>query len=258
MANNLLLAACCLVVTAPAALGQALELEGRYWPASLTATVRVTGGHAEIPSDLDTVNLKNDLGLKDESLKDWRLTLFTGPRSRLRVAYVKMDYRADQDVQRSILFNGQLYTLGTRVATTLNLEYWRYGWIWEFVGGPYSRVRFGTLLEAKRISVDSSLSTPELVPPVSAAKKISATLPTVGFVLDAYPARAVDIFAEASGIRGGSRGHALDGEAGVKLALGSHVLLSAGYRYFDLEVRDDPDFAKLKNAGPFVGGALRF
>ena len=261
MVRRILLLTCCLAVSGTAVSGQVLELEGRYWPASLTGSVRVTGGHGEIPSDLNTVDLKSDLGLKDEHLKDWRLSLRTGPRSRLRIGYVKMDYGADHIVQRTILFEGQLYPVDTRVVTKLNVEYWRYGWIWEFLGGPYSRVRFGTLLEAKRISVDAALSAPDIVefaPPIAESKRLSATLPTIGFVFDAYPSQTLNIFAEASGISGGSRGHALDGEAGVKLALGRHLLLTAGYRYLDIEVNDDPDFAKLKNTGPFVGGALRF
>ena len=52
-------------------------------------------------------------------------------------------------------------------------------------------------------------------------------------------------------------GHAWDGEAGLKLVLGSHLVVSGGYRYFDLQVNDKPDFATLKNSGPFVGAGLR-
>jgi hypothetical protein len=258
MFKGLVLVACCLAFLGTSASAQVLEVEGRYWPASLTATVRVMGDSGQVPSDLATIDLKDDLGLKDKNLEDIRLALFTGPNSRLRVAYVKMDYSADQDVQRTILFNGQLYTVGTRVLTKLKLEYWRYGWIWEFVGGPYSKVKFGTLLEAKRISVDAGLSAPQLTPPVNERKSFSQTVPTVGLVLDLNPSPAVNIFAEVSGISAGSRGHALDGEAGVKLILGRHLTLGGGYRYFNLEVKDDPDFAKLRNAGPFVGASLRF
>ena len=257
MVKRVLLVASCFVLVATLASAQVLELEGRYWPAALTATVRVTGDHAEVPSDISTINLKSDLGLKDKDLKDFRLTLFTGPNSRLRMAYVKMDYSADQNITRTILFNGQLYTVGTRVLTTLNLDYWRYGWVWEFVGGPFSKVKFGTLLEAKTISVDAGLSAPELAPPVAEKKSFSATVPTVGLVLDINPSRMLNIFAEVSGMSLGDKGHAWDGEAGLKLVLGSHLLVSGGYRYFDLRVNDKPDFATLKNSGPFVGAGLR-
>jgi len=258
MVKRILLVASGLALVATFASAQGFELEGRYWPANLTAIVRVTGDHAEVPEDLSTIDLKDDLGLKDKNLKDWRLTLFTGPNSRLRVAYVKMDYSADQEVTRTIVFNGQPYTVGTRVLTKLNLDYWRYGWVWEFVGGRSSKVSFGTLLEAKSIAVDAALSAPEVAPPVNEKKKFSATVPTVGLVLDINPSRALNIFAEASGMSWGDRGHAVDGEAGLKLVLGSHLVLTGGYRYFDLEVKDEPDFAQLKNSGPFVGAALRF
>jgi hypothetical protein len=261
MVKNVLLVASCLVPVTTLASAQVLELEGRYWPAALTATVRVTGDHAEVPSDISTINLKSDLGLKDKNLKDFRLTLLTGPNSRLRMAYVKMDYSADQNIMRTILFNGQMYTVGTRVLTTLNLDYWRYGWVWEFVGGPSSKVKFGTLLEAKKISVDAALSAPEFAPefapPVEEKKSFSATVPTVGLVLDINPSRMLNIFAEVSGMSLGDKGHAWDGEAGLKLVLGSHLVVSGGYRYFDLQVNDKPDFATLKNSGPFVGAGLR-
>lgn len=257
MVKRVLLVASCLVPVATLASAQVLELEGRYWPAALTATVRVTGDHGEVPSDLATINLKSDLGLKDKNLKDFRLTLFTGPNSKLRVGYVKMDYSADQNITRTILFNGQLYTVGTRVLTKLNLDYWRYGWVWEFVGGPSSKVKFGTLLEAKKISVDAGLSAPELAPPVAERKSFSATVPTVGLVLDINPSPMLNIFAEVSGMSLGDKGHAWDGEAGLKLILGSHLVVTGGYRYFDLQVNDKPDFATLKNSGPFVGAGLR-
>jgi hypothetical protein len=257
MSKGLVWVACCVAVSGTFASAQVLEVEERYWPATLTATVRVTGD-GQLSSDLTTIDLKDDLGLQDKNLNELRLVLFTGPRSKLRIANMKMDYSADQDIQRTILFDGQFYTVGTRVLTKLNLEYWRYGWIWEFVGGPYSKVKIGTLVEAKRISVDAQLSAPELTPPATERKSFSQTVPTIGLVLDANPSPAVNIYAEVSGISAGSRGHALDGEAGVKLIVGRHLTLGGGYRYFDLEVKDDPDFAKLQNAGPFASASLRF
>ena len=70
MVKRLLLVASCLASVGTVASAQVLELEGRYWPATLTATVRVTGDHAEVPSDLSTIDLKSDLGLKDKNGRD--------------------------------------------------------------------------------------------------------------------------------------------------------------------------------------------
>ena len=245
------------LVTTPAA-AQTIEFEARFWPATLTAQVNVTGGRTDIPPSLTTINLKDDLGLKDKNLSDWRLTLFTGPHSRLRVGYVTMNYSADQDLQRTVVFNGTTYTVGNRVITKLALDYWRFGWIWYFAGTSSDPVQFGSLLEAKTISMDASVAAPNLTPLVLNAKKFASTLPSVGLVLDVRPSRTVDVYVEASGVSAGTYGRGVDAEAGIKLIPAQNVSLSAGYRYFDLEAKDDPDFAKIKNAGPYASVALRF
>ena len=246
------------VLVATSAASQTLELEGRFWPATLTATVNVTGGRTDIPPELTTINLKDDLGLKDKNLADWRLTLTTGPHSRLRVGYLTMNYSADQTLHRTVVFNGTTYTVGTRVLTSLGLDYWRLGWIWYFTGTSSDTVRFGSLLEAKRISTDASVAAPELLPPLLEKKSFASTLPSVGMVLDVRPSHAVDIYLEASGVSAGTYGRGVDAEAGVKLVPVENVSMTAGYRYFDLEAKDNPDFAKIKNAGPYVGLGLRF
>jgi hypothetical protein len=239
-----------------AATAQLLEVEGRYWAPTLTGQVQVTGG-VPVPNGLGVIDLKDDLGLTDKRLQDWRVSLATGPHSRLRVAYLTMDYNADQQVQRTVVFDGQTYTVGTRVVTNLAMKYWRYGWIWQFIHDPFGRVHFGTLVEAKSLSFDTSLAAPNLSPPVAARKEFSGTLPSLGLALDIDPIPTIKIFAELSGVSAGKYGQGWDGEAGVKLSLAPVLSIGAGYRYLDLEAKDDPDFAKLKNTGPFVGATLR-
>jgi len=241
---------------ASASTAQILEVEGRYWAPNFTGQVQVTGG-AQVPDGLGVIDLKDDLGLTNKRFEDWRVSLATGPHSRLRVAYVSMDYNADQQVQRTVVFDGQTYTVGTRVVTNLSMKYWRYGWIWEFINDPLGRVHFGTIVEAKSLSIDASLAAPALSPPIAEHKKFDATLPSLGLALDVDPIPTVKIFAELSGISAGKYGHGWDGEAGLKLSLAPGLSLTGGYRYFDLEAKDDPDFAKLKNAGPFVGACIR-
>jgi hypothetical protein len=258
MAKAAAVLACAGTLACVVASAQTLELEGRYWPATLTGQVRVTGGNAQAPDSLAVVDLKDDLGLTNKTLTDIRLSLTTGPHSRLRAGFVRMDYSADQIVDRTIDFNGQTYTVGTRVLTRLALDYWRYGWIWQFIDAHGGIVKLGTVLEAKTLSVDAALAAPNLTPPVAEAKRFTATLPTVGLALDVTPSSAVAVFAEVSGISAGSRGHAFDGEAGVRIAPSRFLTLSGGYRAFDVEARDDPDFAKIRNAGPWFGVGLRF
>jgi len=39
------------------ASAQTIELEGRYWPATLTARVQVLNGQTGVPPDLSTIDL---------------------------------------------------------------------------------------------------------------------------------------------------------------------------------------------------------
>jgi len=237
---------------------QTVEVEGRFWPATLDSTVNVTGGRTDVPPELTTIDLKSDLGLKDKNLQEWRLTLFTGPHSRLRLGYLSMSYSANRQLQRTVVFDGETYVVGTRVLTDLSLDYWRVGWVWLFAGGASSPVRFGSLLEAKQITVDAAVAAPELAPPVAERRRFSGTIPSVGLVLEVRPLPILTLAAEASGISAGTYGHGVDAEASVRLEPAPLLVLSAGYRYFDLEAKDSPDFAKIRNTGPYAALALRF
>jgi hypothetical protein len=256
MLNKALLVLGLLGLVGCGSTGPLLEVESRYWAPSLSGQVQAAGG-TQTPDAGGPIDLKDDLGMSDRHFTDWRASLATGPNSRLRVGYVSIGYHADRQVGRTLVFDGQTFAAGTRVASDLKLEYWRCGWIWEFLHDPLKRIKLGTLVEAKSMRFDGALTAPGLVPAVTAEKTFSVTLPSVGLALDVDPIPLVDVFAEASGVTAGKYGHGWDGEAGLKLFPMPGLAVSAGYRVLDLEARDDPDFAKLKDTGPFVGVSLR-
>jgi hypothetical protein len=72
------------------------------------------------------------------------------------------------------------------------------------------------------------------------------------------PHRAVDIYGQVGGLKAGDYGHFVSSEVGVKVTAFRHLLLSAGYRTFNLHIESEPDFARLRLRGPFVGAGLRF
>jgi len=232
------------------------ELETRLWQPDLTSSVRSVEGAAAIDPELAVVDLKADLGMADDDVLDYRLTVHTGPRSRLRFAYTALEYEGDATVTRTLEFQGGTYQVGTRVVSDLAMDYYRFGWIWQFLGGPVARL--GTVLEAKAIEIDAGLLAPEIVPPVDERDDISAVFPTVGLALDVAPGRVVNLFAEVSGIDAGESGSFLDGEVGIRITPLRFLTLVGGWRLLDLEVEDDEDFAKLEDSGPFFGALLRF
>lgn len=254
MLRKILLSVCFLVVTTAIAFADTkVEFEGRYWITGLTAKAKVT--EDGIGTDID---FKADLGLKDKNFPEGRFTWYTGPKSKLRFAYTQISYSGDKNAERTIEFGGETYAVGTRVITDLDVKYLRLGWAWQFINVADGKVKFGTLLEAKGFWVDTSLEAPNMFPPVKESEKFAIGLPTIGFALDINPHKVVNVFAEISGLPAGKYGYFLDGEAGVKVIPLKNLSIIGGYRIFDIKAKDEPDYARLKISGPFIGATLRF
>jgi len=255
MLRKLLFVICFLFITISMAFAQdvKVEFEGRYWITGLTCTAKVTDNG--VGTD---INFKSDLGLKNKNFPDGRFTWYTGPNSKLRLAYTQISYSGDKDVEKTIEFGGKTYIDGTRVLTDLDVKYARLGWVWQFINIANGKFKLGTLLEAKGFWVDMSLEAPNLVPPIKESKKLAAALPTIGVALDINPHKIVNIFVEVSGLPAGKYGYFLDGEAGAKIIPIKNLSIVGGYRIFDIKANDDPNYAKLKISGPFVGATLRF
>jgi hypothetical protein len=229
------------------------ELEGRYWITDLKGNIKVTEAH--LGTDID---LKRDLGIKDENFPEARLTWYTGPKSKIRLAYTQVGFEGDENVDRTIEFRGQTYTIGSRVETDVKVKYLRLGWAWQFIDIGEGTVKLGTLLEVKGVWAKASLEAPDVILPVRESKTFLFGLPTLGVALDINPHKMVNIFGEISGLPAGNYGYMYDAEAGIKLIPVKFLSVIVGYRIFDVKAKDNSDFAKLRFYGPFAGATLRF
>lgn len=244
-----ILAVCLVLLQQGPAVAQIVELEGRYWFADLE-------GSAQIKSDSvpgTRVDLKNDLGVEDENLPEARLTFWTGPNSRIRLAYLYGSFSGDTILGQTIQFHGTTFSANTRVETDLDIHYGRVGWAYMFPVVP-GIFKVGPLLEVKGVFVDVSMKAAT----VRESVELPIAFPTVGVMLNLTPHRMLEIFGEASGLPFGNLGYVVDAEAGLRFVPFSLLTVSAGYRLFDVRVGDSDDFAKLKLAGLFVGVSLRF
>jgi hypothetical protein len=230
-----------------------LEIEGRYWFTNLKGNVNVTDH--DIGTDID---FKRDLDIKDANYWENRITWYTGPKSKIRIAYTQVNYEGDQTLTKTVGFNGQTYNVGTRVETDFDIKYLRIGWAWQFINIDKGLIKFGTLIEGKGFWVKASLEAPDLAPPVSEKEKFLFGLPTIGVALDINTHKMLNIFAEASGLPAGSYGYVYDAEAGIKLIPIKILSLMGGYRILDFKAKHDPDYAKVRVHGPFLGVTVRF
>jgi hypothetical protein len=252
--RTLLFASLSLLVALPGvAAAQRIELEGRAWVPEINAQARIQGGST--PGT--TLDFNRDLGIDPEPSPDLRLSVFTGPNSRFRLAYTHGRWDGEAISGRDIEFNGTLYPAGARVNSDLDLHYIRLGWIWEPWLIP-DRLRLGPVLEAKAFVAEMTLLARANVPRLNETERVSVVVPTVGLALDVRLLPVVDLFAEASGLTVGAPGHVVDAEVGAKVNVSRFFAVTGGYRYFEIRGEESRSFARLRLFGPFVGASLRF
>jgi hypothetical protein len=236
----------CLAVASVSA--QVFEIEGRYWFTKTDAQVRVE--RFGLATDVD---LKQDLGTGDGGFPEAQVTWSPGA-NQLRFAFTPIRYSGDQDVNRTIVFGGRTYSIGTRVVSQVDLDALRLTWTHFFL--RTGRLRLGPLLEANGFLQSASLHAPALG--FVQNNSLSVGVPAVGLAVEVVGGRNWKIVGEAAGTPAGRYGYFIRSEAAVKLTPLPQIGITAGYRLFDLHADYQPDFARLRVHGPFAGASLRF
>ncbi|MFC1709692.1 hypothetical protein ACFL2J_06530 [Candidatus Omnitrophota bacterium] len=229
-----------------------VELEGRYWITGLKSHAKVTE-NALIGTDIDLVD---DLGMGAEDFPEVRLKWNTGPNSMLRFAYTQVSYGGDKNIERTITFAGQTYTVGALTSSELEVNYYRLGWAWQFINIADDTIKAGLLLDAKAFMLDVSLDAPSLG--FSEAEDFAIVLPTIGGILDINLGEKLNLFFEASGLPSAGYGHLYDAEIGIKFIPIKNLSIIAGYRVIDIELEDDNNYGEMDITGPFFGATFRF
>jgi hypothetical protein len=237
------------VFTTCLAAQNSVDLIGRYWMPQMTGRIRVDAGG--FGTDIDA---RHDLGLTDTNFPQGTFIWQNG-RSRLSFSYTPIEYSADQNVNRTIVFRGRQYTIGTRVASDLEVQHLQLNWTYQFIRVKDGFFRLGPLVQADGFLMHGALTAP--APGFSEKEDLSVGLPSVGLALDINPTRRINIYGQVAGMQVGGYGYFVGSDAGVKVAAWRHLLVTAGYRTFNLHVENAPDFARLQLRGVFVGAGVR-
>jgi hypothetical protein len=233
-----------------------IEFQGQYWAPDFSFEARIIDDDAVITTGTN-IDFVDDLGLpKSDNFPGGRLRLFTGDKSWIRLDYVPFSWDGDNNLTRTLEFNGEIYTAGARVMSEFDMAYGRFGWGYQFIDIGDGIFKLGTLLEAKAFDLHMKLDAPTIA--ISEEEDFAFGLPTLGLVMDINPVEFINIYAEGSGIRVGSYGTMYDAEAGLRYIPVKWVTITAGYRVLHLDIEVEDNEADLHLCGPFIGGSIRF
>ena len=239
-----------LLLPALLAAQQTVDFVGRYWIPQMSATIRVEAGG--FGTDIDA---RTDLGFSNTNFPEGDFAWQKG-RGRVTFSYTPIDFTGDQNVNRTIFFRGREYTIGTRVLSELEVQHLELTWAFQFIRAGHGLFRLGPMVAAEGFLLHGSLAAPAFN--LTEKENLSVGLPTAGLALNIQPHRRVDIYGQVAGMEIGGYGYFIGSDAGVKVVPWRNLLLTAGYRTFNLHVDSAPDLARLQLRGPFVGAGLRF
>ena len=112
--------------------GENYHIEGSFnwWNAEPSLSVN-SESLGILGTDIDLIT---DLGIEKHTLPVLNITLKPGRKHRLRFQRLPISYETDAHrVTRSFVFNGQLYTVGLPVTTTVDFTTYGFGYQYDFL-----------------------------------------------------------------------------------------------------------------------------
>lgn len=226
---------------------------GLYWFPSFKSDIRVDNGGLVG----NTLNLKDTLGVKDESFPSFEVFMGLGPH-HLNVAYTPIAYSGSALLNRDIVFNGQTYTASTRVATDMKLKMYdlqyRYTLLdFENVAAGFS---FDAIAQVKVIDGEARIAAS--ASNVGSTGRLRAPMPMVG--LGAHAGILHDLLearVRATGMAY-SNSYLYEGLADLSLTPFPFLDIHAGYKIIRLKIDYSDVFLNSEFSGPFVGLTVSF
>ena len=200
-----------------------------------------------------TIDIEDDLDLDDSENITAELAVSLGD-FKLTAGYLPLSFEGNTLLSRSIIFSGDLFPVGTRVESEVEVDILDIGLTWYILNFDDTPTRFqlGVELAAKITDAEAQLSDLTL----GITESISETLPfpTVGV-------RGRVAFSDLVGINGrvGYIGyddnHFLDADIQLEVSPIPMLGVYGGYRVLDIEI-DESDFFLDSDFSGFYGGAF--
>jgi hypothetical protein len=228
-----------------------LELEGRWWPTSVSGSAGLEDLDIEIPSDIDVTNLLN---LEADDVFEVRGTFRAFLGFYIRAAYQQMNHSGSLNL-------GDELDLPIDISSSINsgvdFDYARLALGWRFVF-PEKIFSIGVFAEAKGFSGDAFISVDTPFFEDSASESFEAAVPSVGGVVEIWPVDKFQLYGEASFEVGYDDGNMMDAELAARYYPVKVLGLGLGYRIITIDAVIDNVVLDVDSKGFFLSGVLTF
>jgi hypothetical protein len=207
-----------------------------------------------------TIDFKNDLGLTDQKFNMLAGVLRPAKKHKFRVQFIPIAYDQQHTITRQIIFNGQSYTVGVPVISSLKWNAYRFAYEYDFI---YRNRGFaGFILEAKYTDVLANL---KIAPPSTTSEfaHAQAPIPALGGIVRVYVVPNISITGEISGIyvpliQNKYKAHYADIDVYGTVNLINNLGVQAGYRSLDVGYLFKTDQGNFTLRGLYLGAVARF
>jgi hypothetical protein len=237
-----------------------IEAAAAYW--APTADIVVASAGFQIPGS--QINFKNDLGLTDQKFPALSLQLRPARKHKFRLQYVPIKYEQSSTLKGDIVFNGQRYTLGLPVNSSLLWKAYRIGYEYDFISRD--KVFAGLILEAKYTDVTATLTSP--VRQLNEFDRAYAPIPAIGGIVRVHPIPNVAITADVTGFSvpksladrfsPGAEAHYVDVDVSGTWNFTNLIGAQVGYRSLDMGYLYKTDSGTFKFKGMYFGVVARY
>ena len=235
------------------AIGEAYstELLGGLWKPTPTIVVS-----SDAPGMVGTdINAVSDLGVTQKRHRELRLVLRPAWQHKVRIQYLPMEYRADTVLNRTVVFGGVTYDVGSPVTSTVKWRAWRFGYEYDVIYRDRGFV--GVIAEVKYTDIEMQLEGPVGV----TAARTRTPIPAIGGIGRVYPALNISLTLELTGFKLPNTLYQtkyIDLDVYGTVNFSDGLGIQTGYRSLDLAYRFDEDAGSLTLEGWYVAGVVRF
>ncbi len=243
-------------------MGESYRVEGAVDLWFPTSDISLSSESLGIPGT--TIDFKTDLGLQDQKFPAFHLQLRPSKHNKFRFQLVPITFTQSATLTRNVVFNGQQYSIGLPVTSSLDWKAYRFGYEFDFISRP--RGFIGFIVEAKYTDVTATLTVPATGSHVGINEfdQARAPIPAIGGTGRFYIVPNISITADITGFRlpdnvvKSASGHYVDVDIFGTMNFTNNVGVQAGYRSLDLGYAFKTDSGTFTLKGPYFGLVARF